>query len=71
MKMLEGYKMNQQEIAEANAKALLQDMSYRICDHCKVDPLKCGYRYGNRFRCAILADEIDKIFDESAAMHGG
>lgn len=55
---------------KARAENLLQKMSYVICDHCTVDHLKCGSRYGNRFRCNILADKLDKEFDESAKMHG-
>lgn len=61
--------MSQQEIEEAKAKVILQGMSYKICDHCTVDPIECGSLYGNRFRCNKLASELDKIFDDSAKMH--
>jgi hypothetical protein len=54
----------------ANAEIMLQKMSYQICEMCDVDPLACSYRFGNRHKCNRLADQIDKIFDESAKMHG-
>ena len=47
---------------EEKAKNILQGLSFEICDCCTIDPLRCGFRYGNRFKCDILAKKIDKMF---------
>jgi len=59
-----------QDFEQMKVEHMFQKMSYGICDHCMVDPLKCGLRYGNRWRCSILMDALDKIFEDSAKMHG-
>ncbi len=61
----------QQNFEEAKAENMIQKMAYAICDQkCNVDPLECGSRYGNYRKCRKLGSEIDKIFDESAKLHG-
>jgi hypothetical protein len=60
----------QQNFEEAKAENMVQKMAYGICDHCAVDPLECGSRYGNYRKCRKLGSELDKIFDDSAKLHG-
>lgn len=37
------------------------DLSYKLCDQCKVDPVLCGSNYGNRNACDILARKVDHV----------
>lgn len=56
---------------EEKARNMIQKMAYEICDKkCNIDPIKCASRYGNFNRCRMLAEELDKSFDENAVMHG-
>lgn len=38
-----------------------QKISYEVCDECKIDPLECGSRYGNRRKCRNLMEKLEKI----------
>lgn len=48
------------------AENKIRSEAFKICDACKVDPISCSYKYGNRFKCRMLAEQIDKIFNKSA-----
>lgn len=60
----------QQDFERAKAENMIQKMAFDVCDQCHVDPYECGSRYGNQRRCRLLCERIDKIFDDSAKLHG-
>jgi hypothetical protein len=59
-----------QDFENMKVEHVFQKLSYEVCDECRIDPLECGSRYGNRRRCNILMNALDKIFEDSAKMHG-
>jgi len=52
----------QQNFEEAKAEIMWQKVAYEVCDKCTIDSLECGSRYGNRRKCRILIEELDKIY---------
>ena len=60
----------QQNFEEAKAEIMWQQIAYKVCDECKVDSLECGSRYGNRRKCRILIEELDKIYAYDCGVTG-
>jgi hypothetical protein len=52
-----------QNFEEMRVEHMYQKMCYDVCDECRIDPLECGSRYGNRRRCGILMDALEKIWN--------
>ena len=54
---------NMQNFEEMRIEHGFQKLSYKVCDTCNVDPLECGSRYGNRRRCGMLMNTLEKLFE--------